>query len=34
MNREIFVYADLNGESHLVGTLWTRLVTEIMQFFS
>jgi serine/threonine-protein kinase HipA len=24
MNREIFVYADLNGESHLVGTLWTR----------
>jgi serine/threonine-protein kinase HipA len=24
MNREIFVYADLDGESHLVGTLWTR----------
>ena len=24
MNREIFIYADLNGESHLVGTLWTR----------
>jgi serine/threonine-protein kinase HipA len=24
MNREIFVYADLNGEPHLVGTLWTR----------